>query len=346
MTGRRLRLWFVACGSVIVLVAVACGVTVWTYTRLSSPYSGWAGDSVDVDLPQGTSAAAMFDGLKAAGVLRDPAMLRGWIALTGGGARLQAGEYRFDRPIAPLEVLDRLRRGDVLLHPVTIPEGLVLEEIARRFVDAGLASYDRLVDAFRDPRGASTIDPDATDLEGYLYPETYRFPRDASAERIAENLVARFREAIGEGYTERARAVGLGVRQAVILASMIERETSVPEERRRISRVFHNRLRRGMRMQCDPTVLYALHRAGLPVTSLSRAHLGFDSPWNTYRVEGLPVGPIANPGKASLDAAVDPGPGLDLYFVAKPGGGHRFSRTLDGHLAAVAEWRAYSVSSR
>jgi UPF0755 protein len=124
---------------------------------------------------------------------------------------------------------------------------------------------------------------------------------------------------------------------------MIERETSVPAERRRISRVFHNRLRRGMRMQCDPTVLYALHRAGRPVARLARGHLAFESPWNTYQIA---VGPIANPGQASLDAAVDPEPGADLYFVAAPGGGHRFSATLDGHLAAVAEWRAYSSSSR
>ncbi len=344
---RRPRKPVLALGVVVAaLLLVAGGIAGWAWNRWTAPYAGWSGTYVDVDLAAGSSAAAMLQRLGEAGVLRDPKTLRAWIALRGGGELLQAGEYRFDRPIAPFDVLDRLRRGDVLLHPVTVPEGLVLEEIARRFADAGLASYATLVEAFRDPGLARSIDPRAEDLEGYLYPETYRFARDTSAARIAESLVARFREAVGDGYAERARAVGLDVRQAVILASMIERETSLPQERRRISRVFHNRLRRGMRLQCDPTVLYALQRAGRPVTRLTRAHLAFASPWNTYYVAGLPAGPISNPGKASLDAAVDPGPGADLYFVAAPGGGHRFSATLDGHLSAVAEWRAYSASSR
>jgi len=342
---RRHRL-ALALTALATLGAAVCGGGLWIHGRLTAPYRGWDGAHVDVELAPGLSATAMLDRLGAAGVLRDPAIVRRWLALRGGGEALQAGEYRFDRPLAPFEVLARLRRGDVLLHPVTIPEGLVLEEIAERLVEAGLSSYEDLVVAFRDPRPVRDLDPLATDLEGYLYPETYRFARDTTAPRIAETFVERFRQAVGEDYPERARSVGLDVRRAVILASMIERETSVPEERRPISRVFHNRLRRGMPMQCDPTVLYAWHRAGRPVGRLLRAHLAFDSPWNTYVVRGLPRGPIANPGRESLEAAVDPGVGRELYFVAAPGGGHRFSATHVGHLAAVAEWRAYSSSSR
>lgn len=333
--------WIVALVGLVVL-----GIAFFLERSLLAPYQGWSGDHVDVELTQGLSAQAMLERLGTAGVLRDPTLVRRWLELRGGSGTLQAGEYRFDRPIAPAEVLERLRRGEVLLHGVTIPEGLVLEEIARRLADAGLSSYDELLAAFRDPTIVRDLDPEAADLEGYLYPETYRFARNTSAARIAETLVERFRQVTGDDYATRADAVGLDLRQAVILASMIEEETSLPEERRPIARVFLNRLRLGMPMQCDPTVLYAWHRAGRSVGRLLRVHLKLESPWNTYVVRGLPVGPIASPGRASLEAAVDPGVGRELYFVAAPGGGHRFSTTHVGHLAAVAEWRSYSSSSR
>lgn len=159
-------------------------------------------------------------------------------------------------------------------------------------------------------------------------------------------MVERFWREVGEDFPRRAAKAGLSLREAVTLASMIERETSLPEERGRISRVFHNRLERRMRLQCDPTVIYALRREGREVGRLTYRDLEFDSPWNTYVSYGLPPGPIANPGKASLDAAVAPDDGPDLYFVAAPEGGHRFTATLDAHLEAVAVWRAYLRSSR
>jgi len=301
---------------------------------------------VDVDLDPGLSAAEMLDRLGQAGVLHRPERLRRWVAFVGGAESLHAGEYRFDEPISPLDVLRRLQSGVVLLHTVTVPEGLATAEIARRFVEAGFGPGDELLVAFSDPSPVRDLDPAAETLEGYLFPETYRFPRGAPAPAIAGTLVERFRDTVGATYGRRAKRAGLTLRQAVTLASLIERETSVPDERGRISRVFHNRLARGMRLQCDPTVLYALHRAGRPVRSLTYRDLEFDSPWNTYRVVGLPPGPIANPGLASLEAAVEPAPGDELYFVAAPGGGHRFSSTLEQHLQAVAVWRTYSRSSR
>jgi len=317
-----------------------------SYRELKRPYAGWDGPLVDVALDPGLSAAQMLDRLGEAGVLRHPAHLRRWLVLRGGSDTLHAGEYRFDRPISPLEVLGRLERGEVLLHTVTVPEGLVASQIALRFAEAGFGPAEDLLEAFGDPTPIADLDPRATTLEGYLFPETYRFARGTGARAIASKMVARFRSEVGPDYARQAERVGLGLREAVTLASLIERETSLADERGRISRVFHNRLERGMRLQCDPTVLYALQQAGREVTRLTYRDLEIDSPWNTYRVYGLPPGPIANPGMASLTAAVEPPPGDELYFVASPGGGHRFSSTLEAHLQAVAAWRSYSRSSR
>jgi UPF0755 protein len=229
---------------------------------------------------------------------------------------------------------------------VTLPEGLNLVEIARRLEAAGLGTFAELHAAFGDASAVADLDDEATDLEGYLYPETYHFPRGESASRIAEAMVRQFRDAVGEGFAEKAAEVGLTVREAVTLASMIEKETSVPGERARISGVFHNRLARGMRLECDPTVFYSLHRAGREVEQLTYEDLRFESPWNTYVIQGLPAGPIANPGGESLTASLEPLATDELYFVAAPEGGHRFSRDMASHLRAVAEWRRYARSSR
>lgn len=341
--GRPARLFALVAVAVIVAGLAAA---LWAYGALNRPYRGWEGERVDVILPDGVSATAMLERLAQAGVLRDPRLLRRWLVLSKQAGDLRAGEYRFERAASPLDIVDRLRAGDVVLHATTIPEGLHLDEIALRFAESGLFEPSALLAAFRDPSPIADLDPQADDLEGYLFPETYHSTRGELPSRLAATMVENFRRAVGEDYAARAAAIGLDLRQAVTLASMIERETSVAGERRRISRVFHNRLRLGMPMQCDPTVLYALHRAGHDVQILTGRHLAFDSPWNTYVVRELPPGPIANPGLASLLAAVDPDDGDELYFVAAPGGGHVFSRTLAAHNRAATEWRRYSRSSR
>ncbi len=341
---RRLLLT-TACTGALILIAAAA-VVVWVREDLHRPYSGWQGESTVVTVERGLDAGSMLVRLGDAGVLRRPRVVKAWLSVRGGAERLQAGEYRFDRPLSPLAVLERLSRGDVLLHPVTLPEGLNLAEVAQRLADAGFGSTEELTAAFNDPRGIADLDPDAADLEGYLFPDTYHFPKAQTPTEIAQEMIARFRQVVGEDYGGRAEAVGLGLRDAVTLASMIEKETSVSDERPRISQVFHNRIKRGMKMECDPTVKYALHRAGKTVDRLTYADLRFDSPWNTYVIGGLPVGPIANPGQASLEAALAPAEGNELFFVAAPGGGHRFSKTMSGHLRAVAEWRRHVRSSR
>jgi UPF0755 protein len=341
----RLALRLAVAGLAIGVLAIGA-VAGWAYLALNRPYAAWEGSGVDVVVPNGISAGETFGRLADAGVIGHPRLLARWLALRGGGEAIHAGEYRFDHPASALVVLGRLERGDVLLHAITLPEGLDLLEISKRLAREGFCEREALLAAFRDPAPILDLDPQATDLEGYLFPETYHFPRGVSAETIARTMVERFHSEVGGDYSRRAKKVGLSLREAVTLASMIERETSLPGERGTISRVFHNRLERRMRLQCDPTVIYALRREGRKVGRLTYRDLEFDSPWNTYVNYGLPPGPIANPGKASLDAAVHPDEGRELYFVAAPEGGHRFSTSLDAHLEAVAEWRRYSRSSR
>ncbi len=328
------------------LVAAALASLTWIGRELRRPHVGWPGAAAEVVLEPGQSAGSMLDELALAGVLRRPALVRAWLTWAGGADRLQAGEYRFDAPASAVEVVRRLRAGDVILHEVTLPEGLTLAETARRLAEVGFGSDDALLSAFADTALIRDLDADATDLEGYLYPETYRFARGERPGRIAEAMTEQFRQAVGPQFAAQAGAAGLTVRQAVTLASMIERETSVPQERPRISAVFHNRLARGMKLECDPTVDYALARAGREVEQLTYEHLRFESPFNTYVIVGLPAGPIANPGRISLLAAIAPVESDELYFVAAPAGGHSFSRDFATHRRAVAQWRRYVRSSR
>jgi UPF0755 protein len=338
---RRAIIW----GALTLIMALGLAL-VCLQVAMQRPYAGWSADFIDVELETGLDAGSMLERLRAEGVIRNPDLVRIWLQWSGGSKELQAGEYRFSEPASPMAVVSRLRQGDVLLHAVTIPEGLVLEDIARRLDQAGLGSADELMALFRDPAPVAAFDPEASDLEGYLFPETYRFSRQATPSEVSRAMIARFREVAGEEYAAAAEKRGLTLREAVTLASLIEKETSVADERTMISRVFHNRLQRGMRLQCDPTVLYALRREGIEVRALTYDHLEIDSPWNTYVVGGLPPGPISNAGAASLEAAVNPAEGKALYFVAAPGGGHRFSDDLASHVRAVNEWRAYSRSSR
>jgi UPF0755 protein len=304
-----------------------------------APYRGYDGDSAVVVVPQGAWPSRVASILADAGVLRGRLPFTLLARVRGVSGKLQAGEYLFDRPMTPWEVLDKVVRGEVVLHRVTIPEGLTGLETLDRIVRARLVRRADLDAAFRDPAPIRDLDPEARDLEGYLFPETYRFPRGTSARRILEEMVARFREVYAEAAAARARELGMTPRQVATLASLIEEETSVPGERARVSAVFHNRLRLGMPLQCDPTVLYALTAAGRPPAELTRSHLEFASPYNTYVVTGLPPGPIASAGRASIEAAVRPDPVKDLYFVADGTGGHTFSVSLEDHERAVARYR-------
>ena len=259
--------------------------------------------------------------------------------LEGAGRRLQAGEYRFDTPMTPRAVVDKIVRGDVFLRPVTFREGLTIRQMAAIFEERGFGSQEAFVAAASKPGPIRELDRSASDLEGYLFPDTYTLPRRTTAEDLVARMMSRFEKALTPEIRQQAASRGLSVRELVTLASLVEKETAKAEERPLVAAVYANRLKVGMGMQCDPTVIYALERAGKYTGNLTRADLQFDSPYNTYRYAGLPPGPIAAPGQASLEAAANPAAVSYLYFVSRNDGSHAFATTLDEHNRNVFEYQ-------
>jgi UPF0755 protein len=214
---------------------------------------------------------------------------------------------------------------------VTFPEGLTILEMSKIFEAHGLGTAESFVAATGNTSLIRALDPTARDLEGYLFPETYALPRRTAATKLVALMVERFEKVFTPDLQQAAAAHGLTIRQAVTLASIVEKETAKPDERPLVAAVYSNRLRIGMALQCDPTVIYALAKAGRYDGNIHKADLSYDSPYNTYRYPGLPPGPIASPGKASLEAAVHPADASFLYFVSRNDGSHEFARTLDEH---------------
>jgi len=321
----------------IVLVVGAAGG--WVYLRLGEPYRGYDAPEQFVEIPAGAGSRAIGDRLVNAGIVRDALSFRVSLYLSGKGRHLQAGEYRFDRPMKPVEVIDKIARGDVYVINITFPEGLTIAEMGKIFESRGLGPASAFVAAGHDPAPVKTLDPAARDLEGYLFPETYLLPRRTDAAQLAKMMTDRFEHVFSSELRQAAQARGLTVRQAVTLASIVEKEASRPEERPLVAAVYENRLRIGMALQCDPTVIYALDRVGKYTGNLRREDLTFDSPYNTYRYPGLPPGPIASPGRASLEAAVHPAQVDFLYFVSRNDGTHEFARTLEEHNRNVQKWQ-------
>jgi len=326
-------------GVLVLLVLVAGGALGFMYMRVNQPYRGWDGAEQFVEIPAGAGSVGIGDRLVDAGVIRDRSTYRTALWMTGQARHLKAGDYRFDRAMTPFEAIDKIARGDVYVINVTFPEGLTMAEMAKIFESHKLGSAASFIKAAKDPAPIRDLDPAANDLEGYLFPETYALPRRTDAARLVRLMVAGFTRAFTPELRAAAAAANRSVRQTVTLASIVEKETAKPEERPIVAAVYANRLRIGMALQCDPTVIYALQRAGVFTGNLRRDDLSFDSPYNTYRYPGLPPGPIASPGKASLEAVVRPA-GVDyVYFVSRNDGSHEFARTLEEHNRNVQKFQ-------
>jgi UPF0755 protein len=321
------------------LLALAAGVAWWLHTRLVTPYRGFVAEEVFVELPAGTSVSGMGARLAEAGVVRDEFTFQLAARLGGNERRLQAGEYRFTVPATAFEVVDRLLRGDVHTLPVTFREGLTITEMANIFEGAGLGSASDFVAAAGQADLIRGLDPSASDLEGYLFPSTYTLSRREDAAALVRVMVASFERAFDTELRALAEKAGLSVRDVVTLASVVERETGAAEERPLVAAVFLNRLRLGMPLQTDPTVIYAMMRSGRWNGNITRNDLMMDHPYNTYRNPGLPPGPIAAPGRASLEAVLRPAAVPYLYFVSRNDGTHVFASTLTEHNRNVAEWQ-------
>jgi peptidoglycan lytic transglycosylase G len=323
---------------VVLLVAGGTGAAV-IWQRIHDPYKGFTDAEQFIEVSPGTGTSAIGRMLVAEGILRDEFTFRAALWWTGRSRTLQAGEYRFDRAASAVDVIGRLARGDVYARPLTFPEGLTIDEMSRLFEIRGFGSGSSFVAAARAGSLIKDLDPAAADLEGYLFPETYALTRGTSAQRLVRLMIDRFRATYTDDLRRRAQAQGLTTRQVVSLASLIEKETGKPEERPLVAAVYRNRLKIGMGLQADPTVVYALQKAGRYDGNIRRTDLAFDSPYNTYRYPGLPPGPIAAPGKASLEAALMPASVAYLYFVSRNDGSHVFSETLAEHNRNVREFQ-------
>ncbi len=329
----RRRLALVAGAAPAAALAAAGSV----YVALHRPGPPLAGP-VTVSITEGTRFADIAAQLAREGVLRTPRLLTVWARLTGKDRVVHWGEYLITTPLSPLEVLARVTGPPDPLHTITIPEGRTVRDVVAALAAAGFGSEDSFTCLLDDPAflAAEGLPPEGA--EGYLFPDTYAFPLATPQERILRTMIRRFREVFRPELQLRALRLGLTVEQAVVLASLIEEETARPEERPLVAAVFLNRLRRGMPLQSDPTVLYGRPRADRTITT---ADLRRPTPYNTYTIEGLPPTPIANPGRAALEAAVDPAPVDYLYFVARGDGTHEFSATLAAHNAAVARYQRH-----
>jgi len=252
---------------------------------------------------------------------------------------LKAGEYMFNLPLSPKDILKMLTDGKVYLHSLTIPEGLTRREIARHLESLDFTDEEEFLAASSKTEIISSLDKEAVNLEGYLFPETYHFPKGISAEKIISTLVSQFKEVFSEGWQKRASEIEMTPREVVILASLIEKETYLSEEKKLVSAVFHNRLRIRMKLDCDPTIIYVLKEKGSFKGRLLKKDLKLESPYNTYRNRGLPPGPICSPGRESLEAALYPAQEKYLYFVSKKDGSHHFSSSFRDHQNAVRKYR-------
>jgi UPF0755 protein len=330
----------------LVLVIAGAGVAYVVYGRVNEPFRGYSGAQQLVEIPAGAGTNTIRQRLIDAGVIRDALTYRLALWMTGDARRLQAGEYRFDRPMTALEVLGKIARGEVDLVQITFPEGLTIAEMAKIYESQGFGSAASFVDASRDVSGVRALDPMARDLEGYLFPDTYAVPKRTGAARLVQAMTDRFLDVLTPELGRMAEARGLSVRQLVTLASLVEKETARAAERPLVAAVYSNRLKMGMALQCDPTVIYALLLAGRYNGNLRRDDLLFDSPYNTYRYAGLPPGPIASPGKGSLEAAALPADVNYIYFVSRNDGSHEFARTLDEHNRNVHRWQVQYFRDR
>lgn len=316
-----------AVATLLLIAALAAAIS------LRRPYKAFP-DEQFLEFPKGTGTMEMARRLAGAGVVPSRWHLLAIRALQPGRA-WQAGEYRFAKEASPWEIAARLSRGDVYLIDLRIPEGFNIFDIATAVEEAGLGSAEAFIAAARNPELIRDLAPDAPTLEGFLFPSTYHLPRKTTPEALCRTLTGQFRK--------EWKAVGGGASAlpAVTLASLVEKETAVPAERPIVAAVYRNRLAKGMKLEADPTTIYAAMLAGVWRGTIYRSDLDRPHPYNTYAVPGLPPGPIANPGRAALAAALRPAESDFLFFVASGdgSGGHNFSRTYAEHARAVAAWR-------
>ena len=290
---------------------------------------------VVVILP-GQNLSTIADYLNNTGIIKNPVKFKLLARIKGCDKKIKAGEYLFSSSMPPIKILEAMASGKVLLYKITIPEGYNMEQIASIIAKAKLVTKEDFLMAATDSSFVHKHGINAETFEGYLFPDTYYFPKNITQEKIIATMVEQFRSIFNQKWENRAKDINLSIHQVVTLASIIEKETGVSLERPIISSVFHNRLKKKMRLESDPTVIYDLKNFDGNIT---RKHLLAQNPYNTYTIKGLPPGPISNPGIKAIEAALYPADTDFLYFVSKKDQTHKFSTNIKDHDKAVRKYQ-------
>ncbi len=337
MNFKKIKLFLIIFAALCLVVVIAAFLI---YNNLvNTPYAGYSEENKIILIPKGTPVDGIINILVREGILEDSKGIKILLKLRGGENKFRAGEYLFERPMTALEVYKKLISGDVYYHKITISEGKDLFDITDIFVESGLVKREEMKKALGNVSLVKSIAPDAESLEGYLFPDTYLVSRTMTAEDMVEMMVRNFRNKYTEFIEPRIETSKFSTHEVITIASLIEKETALAAERKLISSVIHNRLRIGMGLQIDPTIIYALKADNTYDGNLKRKHKQLDSPYNTYKYRGLPPGPIANPGLDSIKAALEPVESKYLYYVSKNDGSHVFSETAAEHNRAVYIWQ-------
>ena len=319
-----------------ILAAILAATALWQIRSFTTTPARINGQEKIFTIEKGESLAHISKKLAEQELVKNGFLFRLLVQYRKVSKKIQSGEYALSSSMTPEELLAIIVKGRVILHRLTIPEGMNLEETALLVETAGFGTREDFLKFTRDPGIAANLKVPADNLEGYLFPETYFFPKDTTQKEINQQMVHRFHKVFTPQWQERSHALGFSIHEIVTLASIIEKETGDSSERPIISSVFHNRLKKGMRLESDPTVIYGIFNFNGNITKKDLMNL---TPYNTYKIEGLPRGPIANPGKLSLEAALFPISSDFLFFVSKKNTTHTFSTNFRDHNRAVERYQ-------
>ncbi len=337
-------------GILAFLVVLIGGTAFWLNSAIKRPYPHSATEKI-ITIPPKSSTSFIVSKLHQEGVISNPTAVSLWLKTFGRGKVLKTGDYQFDSPITPLQVIDKLVRADVATRKLTIPEGYNQWEIADKLAaplpgmkEPPPANRDELLPLFKNIKLISDLDPKATDLEGYLFPDTYEYTTTTTRAQLVEAMVKRFRKVYTGELQSKVRALGMNTRQAITMASLVEKEAKVDKDRELISQVYHKRLKMKMNLACDPTVIYGAILAGKYKWNgkIYQSDLDRDTLYNTYKYPGMPPGPIASAGKRAIEAALNPAQTDYLFFVVdgvKRDGSHIFTTNGADHERAVSAYR-------
>jgi peptidoglycan lytic transglycosylase G len=328
--------WIKILAPFLLIIMAGAAIGIYDMSRYPDTVDALHGDVHTVVIEPGEGFRTTAQKLNDLGLIQSPLKFRLFARFSGLHRKIQAGEFQLFGTMTPRQMLATLVEGKVRLYRVTIPEGFTLQLIAKAMEEASFGEADTFYQLTTDPAVVQAQKFEGQSLEGYLFPDTYYFPKGFPQEKIIDAMTQRFRDAISDVWLARADTLGLSLHQVVTLASIIEKETGAPAERPLIASVFHNRLKKGMRLETDPTVIYGIKDFD---GNLTRKHLRTPTPYNTYVIKGLPPGPIASPGHAALEAALYPAETDYLFFVSRKDRTHQFSSNLKDHQKAVRKYQ-------